>query len=458
MTMTTPNSTVRLGSGSGFWGDALDPALELAERGELHYLCFDFLAELTMALLQRAKAKDPKAGYVTDMVDWFTKLAGPARASGTTLVCNGGGVNPRGGGEALAASLRAAGERGRRIAVAAGDDVLGRLDELKAAGVRFTNMATGAENFDSIRPRVVAANVYLGSDGIIEALGAGADMVVTGRVTDSAVFIGPIMHRMGWTFDQPDLVASAITVGHILECAAGCTGGMSSRFDEMPRMGEVGFPIVDVDRDGKATITKLPGSGGRVDEFTIKEHLVYEIGDPRSYVTPDGIADFTAPTITETGADTVRVSGMRGKPRPDMLKLLVGYSDGWIGEGLMMFPWPRALARARKAEQTLRERLARMGLKASAMTFDYVGINMLHGPAAPWPEHDDFNEVGLRVAVKTGSRDEAEKVRRACSHLWIMGPGGTSFGVPMKPRPALALWPTLVPRELVPHTVEYIES
>ena len=458
MTMAKQKSIVRLGAGSGFWGDAPDPAFELAERGELDFLCFDFLAELTMALLQRAKAKDPKAGYVTDMVNWFTKLAGPARASGTTLICNGGGVNARAGAEALTASLRAAGQSGRKTAVVSGDDVLERLDEFRAAGVRITNMATGAEDFEAIRPLVVAANVYLGSDGIIEALDAGADMVVTGRVPDSALFIGPIMQRMGWTFDQADLVASAITIGHIVECAAGCTGGMSSRFDEMPRMGEVGFPIAEVDRDGTATISKLPGSGGRVDEFTIKEHLVYEIGDPRAYVTPDGIADFTAPTIAETAPDTVRVSGMRGKPRPDTLKLLIGYSDGWIGEGLLMFPWPRALARARKAEQTLRERLTRMGLEASSMSFDYVGINMLHGSAAPWPERDDLNEVGLRVAVKTASREEAEKVRRACSHLWIMGPGGTSLGVPMKPRPALALWPTLVPRALVPHSVEYLES
>lgn len=452
------NASVRLGGGSGFWGDAFDPAMELAERGQLDYLCFDFLAELTMALLQRAKAKDPTAGYVTDMVGWFTKLAPPSRAAGTALVCNGGGVNPRAGGEALAASLRREGLTGTRIAVVAGDDMLGRLDELKAAGVRLTNTSTGDENLEAIRARIVSANVYLGSDGIIEGLAAGANMVVTGRVTDSAVFIGPIMHRLGWTFDQPDLVASAITVGHVLECAAGCTGGMSSRFDEMPRMGEAGFPIVDVERDGTAAISKLPGTGGRVDEFTVKEHLVYEIGDPRAYATPDGIADFTSPRIEGIGPDTVRISGMRGKQRPDMLKLLIGYSDGWIGEGLMMFPWPRALARARKAEETLRERFARMGLKSSAMAFDYVGVNMLHGPAAPWPDHDDFNEVGLRVAVKTQTREEAEKVRRACTHLWIMGPGGTSFGVPMKPRPALSLWPTLVPRAFVPHTVEYLES
>lgn len=455
---THSNTSVRVGAGSGFWGDAFDPALELAEHGRLHYLCFDFLAELTMSLLQRARAKDPSQGYVPDMVSWLSKLAEPAHASGTTLLCNGGGVNPRAGAEALAGSLRAKGIGGRKIGIVAGDDVLHRLEEFRKAGVRLTHSETGEDGFDRIKSKIVSANVYLGSDGIIEALEAGSDIVVTGRVTDSALFIAPTMHRLGWNFDQTDRVASAITIGHILECAAGCTGGMSSRFDEMPRMGEVGFPTAEISGDGTAIISKVPGSGGRVDAFTIKEHLVYEIGDPRQYFTPDGIADFTAPTIEEIEPDVVRVSGMRGEPRPKNLKLLIGYSDGWIGEGLLMFPWPRALARARKAEQTLRERFARLNLVSSAISFDYVGVNMLHGPAAPWPAADDLNEVGLRVAVKTASREEAEKVRRACSQMWIMGPGGTSFGAPMKPRPTLALWPTLVPRDLVPHSVGYLIS
>lgn len=458
MPNTPKNTSVRLGCGAGFWGDAFDPALELAERGNLDFLCFDFLAELTMSLLQRVRAKDPVQGYVPDMVNWFADLAAPAKASGTTLVCNGGGVNPRAGAEALAKALQAKGIAGRKIGVVAGDDVLGRLQAFRDAGVKLTHIRTGEDGFDRIKSKVVSANVYLGSDGIIEALEGGSEIVVTGRVTDSALFIGPAMHRLGWGFDQPNHIASAITIGHILECAAGCTGGMSSRFDQMPRMGEVGFPIAEISGDGTATISKLPGSGGHVDQFTVKEHLVYEIGDPRSYYTPDGVADFTTPHIAEAGADVVRVTGMRGKARPDSLKLLIGYSDGWIGEGLLMFPWPNAHARARKAEETLRERFKRLGLSSSAISFNYIGLNMLHGPAAPMPASDNLNEVGLRVAVKTSSRDEAEKVRRACSQLWIMGPGGTSFGAPMKPRPTIALWPTLVPRDLVSHSVEYITS
>jgi hypothetical protein len=451
--------SVRVGCGSGFWGDAFDPALEVLEKGKLDYLGFDFLAELTMALLQRLRAKDPEAGYVEDAVEFMTALAAPARERGTRLVSNGGGVNPMAGACRLAQQLAQRGLRGARIGVVTGDDLLDRIDGLSAAGVPLDNSATGERGIERIRSRIVCANAYLGADGIIEALSSDAEIVLTGRVADSSVFVGPIMHALGIGFDEPDTVAAAIAASHIVECAAGCTGGMSSRFETMPNMGRVGFPIIEFSRSGEFAITKVPGTGGRVDEFTVKEHLVYEIGDPNRYIVPDGIADFTSPRLMQDGADRVMVRGTRGLPRPDRLKVLIGYSDGWIGEGLLMFPWPHAFARAEKAKQTLLERFERMGLKAQDIEWSYVGVNALHGPAAPLPVHpDDLNEVGLRVAVRTASRDDADKVRRACAQLWIMGPGGTAFGVPIKPRPVISLWPTYVPSDLVPHKVEVIES
>jgi hypothetical protein len=226
----------------------------------------------------------------------------------------------------------------------------------------------------------------------------------------------------------------------------------------MPEMGRVGFPFVDFRADATAEVGKLPGTGGRVDQFTVKEHLLYEVAsDPRRYVMPDGVADFTSIRIEETGPDRVRLSGIRGEPAPDQLKVIIGYQDGWIGEGMLFFPWPDALGRARKAKETLLERFQRMGLAAEDVHFDFVGVDMLHGPASPSPDYEP-NEVGLRVAVKTETREEAEKVRRACSHLWIMGPGGTSFGTPMKPRPVVAAWPALLPREHVPQSVEILEA
>lgn len=448
------SKVVRLGAGSGFWGDAMDPALELLREGNLDYLCFDFLAELTMALLQRQKLKNPEAGYVPDAVAYTNAMLPLARERGTRLISNGGGVNPRAAAERMAEDARKAGLQGTRIALVEGDDLLGKLDTLLAQGVPLVNMDTGDTDFAAIRNRVVSANVYTDSSGIVEGLAGGADVVVAGRVSDNAVYVGPLAHEFGWSRDAAhvDRFAAAVTLGHIVECASACTGGMSSRFAEMPHMGRVGFPIIEFGADGSADVTKVKGSGGRVDQFTIKEHLVYEIGDPRSYLMPDAIADFTSLRLSQTGEDRVRVEGIKGRSAPDMWKLVVGYQDGWIGESLAFFPWPNAYDRALKAKETMLERFERMGLAADQIHFDFVGLNTLHGPGAPTPNPalaNELPEVGLRCAVRTRTAEEADKVRRAGSHLWIMGPGGTSFGTPIKPRPVISLWPTLIPRSFV---------
>ncbi len=452
---------VRMGAGSGFWGDALDPAEELLERANLDYLCFDYLAELTMALLQRQKLKRPDAGYVPDAVQAMIALLPKAKAAGTRLISNGGGVNPRAAADRIAEGARQAGLAGSRIALVEGDDMLGKLDELVAQGVPLRNLDTGDEDFAAIRDRVVCANVYTDSSGISEGLAGGADVVIAGRVSDNALYVGPLAHEFGWRRDAAhvDRYAAAVTLGHIVECAAGCSGGMSSRFAEMPHMGRVGFPILEVDETGDATVTKLPGSGGRVDQWTVKEHLVYEIGDPRRYLMPDAVADFTSLALNDEGQDRVRVSGMRGEPAPDQWKMVVGYQDGWIGETMAFFPWPNAYDRAVKARETLLERFERMGLAADQVHFDFVGLNTLHGPAAAFAGREWANElpeVGLRCAVRTRTQEEADKVRRAGTNLWIMGPGGTSFGTPMKPRPVIALWPTLIPRDAVEQKTEIL--
>lgn len=461
--MSKSSATVRIGSGSGFWGDAMDPAIELLEKGELDYLCFDFLAELTMALLQRQKQKKPDAGFVPDAVQFMKAMMPIAHRNGTRLISNGGGVNVRGAAQRVRDDAARQGLKGLKVGMVEGDDLLDQLDAMRADGVPFKHMESGADGFDEIRPRVVCANVYTDASGIVSALEQGADVVVAGRVSDNALYVGPAMHHFGWRYDAAhvDRIASAITLGHVVECASACTGGMSSRFAEMPNMGRVGFPFFDMGADGSAQIGKVAGSGGRVDAFTIKEHLVYEIGDPRRYLMPDGVADFTSLTLQETGPDRVRVSGVRGQGVPDTWKLVVGYQDGWIGESMAFFPWPHAYQRAEKARVTMLERFERLGLQADQIHFDFVGIDMLHGPAAPRPDAavlNEYNEVGLRCAVRTRTAEEAEKVRRAGAHLWIMGPGGTSFGTPIKPRPVISLWPTLIPRSLVKQTVEILKA
>ncbi|AVG44084.1 MULTISPECIES: acyclic terpene utilization AtuA family protein [Achromobacter] len=454
---------VRLGAGSGFWGDAQDPAQELLERGNLDYLCFDYLAELTMALLQRQKLKRPDAGYVPDAVQTMINLLPRATAVGTKLISNGGGVNPRAAAQRIAEGARQAGLAGTRIALIEGDDMLDKLDDLIGQGVPLRNMDTGDDNFAAIRDRVVCANVYTDSSGITEGLEGEADVVIAGRVSDNALYVGPLAHEFGWRRDAAhiDRYAAAVTLGHIVECAAGCSGGMSSRFAEMPHMGRAGFPILDVGADAEAVVTKLSGTGGRIDEWTIKEHLVYEVGDPRRYLMPDAVADFTSLRLADEGQDRVRVSGVRGEAAPDLWKLVVGYQDGWIGETMAFFPWPYAYDRAVKARETMLERFERMGLAADQIHFDFVGLNTLHGPAASFPGRDQANElpeVGLRCAVRTRTAEEADKVRRAGTNLWIMGPGGTSFGTPMKPRPVISLWPTLIPRSAVEQKTEILKA
>ncbi len=403
-----------------------------------------------MALLQRIRAKNPAAGYVEDAVQLMTDMAATARDAGTVLVSNGGGVNPLAGARAIGERLAAAGMQGVRIGTVHGDDLLPRLDELVAQGVKLGNAVTGEASLERIRRRIVCANAYLGSDGIMTALEDDARIVITGRVADSALFIGPILHHLGAGFDDPDLVAAAITAGHIAECAAGCTGGMSSRFDEMPDMGRVGFPIIEFDADGKTVITKLPGTGGRVDPFTVKEHLVYEIGDPNRYIVPDGVADFTSVHVAQEGADRVAVTGARGEPPPRDLKVLIGYADGWIGEGLLLFPWPRAFARAGKARATLLERFERLGLAARAVEVLVLRHQQpaRSGGALARDRRSQRSRPARRRAHRyaRGSRKGSPRLRAVVDH----GSGGTSFGVPMKPRPVVSLWPTFVPRELVP--------
>ena len=446
--------TVKVGSGSAFWGDMLEPAVELVEKGDIQYIGFDHLAELTMAQLTRMKAKDPSRGYIPDIVPWMKAILPACRERGIKVISNGGGANPEAAGEAVANLAKEMGLTGLKIAVILGDEITKeRIDELLAKGINLRNLDTGDEDISRIKDRIVAANAYIGSDHIIEALGEGADVVIAGRISDNALYVGPFMYEFGWKFEEPywQRIGAAITVGHIIECAECCTGGMSSMWNSAPELWKVGFPIAELDENGDAMITKVPGSGGVVNEWTIKEHLVYEIQDPRNYLMPDGIADFTALKLEEIGKDQVKLTEMTGKPRPDTLKVGIGYEDGFIAEGMVLIPWPDAYEKAKVAEKILHERLRMVNLDAEKLRVDYVGVNtMLGSTAATLPPGYEPNEVGLRIVAKTKKREEAYKVRREVTHLWTLGGPGAHMGVPSDPRPVISLWHTLVPREEIP--------
>ena len=441
---------VRLGAGSAYWGDMLEPAVEVAKHGNVDYMGFDHLAELTMSILQRMKDKNPKAGYIADIIPWMKELLPVAKANGTKLITNAGGANPEAAADAVIELCQNLGISGLKIGVVTGDDIGDRLQELRDQGWKFQNLDTGEEDIDSISDRIVAAHAYIGAERIIDALAEGCDIVITGRCSDNALFVAPLMYEFGWKFEDPywDKVGAAITIGHVLECAECATGGLSNMWDKAPNMARIGFPIAEVDEEGNALVTKVDGSGGLVNEWTIKEQLTYEIKDPTRYMMPDGVADFTRLQLEDLGNDQVRLSNMGGLPRPETLKVQIGYRDGFIGEGQILLPWPDAYAKAKRAEEIVRERFKIVGLEADELRFDYMGVNTLHGELSPEPSCD-LNEVGLRIVAKTKTIQEADKVRREGTHLWTLGGIGAAFGVPFKPRPVIGLWPTLVPREAV---------
>jgi len=442
---------VRLGSGSAFWGDMLEPAVEIAKKGNVKYLGFDHLAELTMSILQRQKNKNPSMGYIRDIVPWMEAILPISQPKGIKLITNAGGVNPRSAAEQVAQVAKSLGFNGMKIAIIEGDDLYPKLDELIARGVDLTNLDTGEKDIRKVREKIIAANVYIGSESIIEALAAGADVVIAGRCSDTALYIGPIMYEFGWTFAKDwEKIAAAQIASHVIECAECATRGFNE-WDKVKNVADIGFPILEFSENGEAIIEKVPDSGGVVNEWSIKEQLMYEVHDPKNYIMPDGISDFTTIKLEDLGNDRVKLSNMGGKPRPEKLKVQIGYQDGWIGEGQIFFSWPNAYEKAKQAEEIIRERFKTVKLEAEEIQFDYVGVNMLHGTVAPEPS-SDLNEVGLRVVARTKTREEALKIGREATHIWTLGGVGTAYGTPYRPRPVISLWPTLIPREEVKTT------
>ncbi len=443
--------TIKIGGGQAFYGDTILPAIEMARRTpDLNYIAFDCLSELTLAILQKDKRRDPQRGFALDMLALMPRLLPVARQKGIRLVTNGGGMNPLAARDAIVGIARKLGLIGFKVAVVTGDDLLPGLDDLIAQGLPFTNLDTGQDlaNAD-IRGRIVNANAYLGAETVCQALDSGADLVITGRVTDSALFLGPLLHEFGWARDDWNRLAKGIVCGHLLECAGQVVGGnYAGGWREVPDLGNLGYPIAEVEEDGSFVLTKTPDSGGLVSFGTVREQLLYEVLDPRHYLTPDVDANFATVQLHDLTSNRVRVDGATGLPRPPELKVCIGYEDGWLGEAQVCYSWPDALEKAEYADRLLRQRLEKIGFAAEELRTDFIGYNALHGPLAPRPVEP--NEIVLRVAARTRDRDEAEKLFRELVPLGLNGPP-TASGVGSRPRPRelLALWPTLVPRSLV---------
>ncbi|HDR9769925.1 TPA: DUF1446 domain-containing protein [Burkholderia cepacia ATCC 25416] len=452
MTAKQPERRVRIGAGAGYSGDRIEPAVELAEHGRLDYLVFECLAERTIAIAQQARRQDPSLGY-DPLLDARMRAVLPVAApKGVRIVSNMGAANPRAAARRTARIAQSLGVAGLKVAAVEGDDV---LDVVLRGAFRFEE---SGDDVAAYRDRIVSANAYLGAAPIVDALAAGADVVLTGRVADPSLFAAPLIHAFGWRMDDWDTLGAATVVGHLLECAGQVTGGYFADpgYKDVPNLARLGFPIGEVAADGSVVITKVPHAGGRVSAATCKEQLLYEIHDPARYLQPDVVADFTQVAVAEEAADRVRVTGGRGTARPDTLKVSVAYVDGWIGEGQISYGGPGALERARLALGIVRERLALTGVAATELRFDLIGVDALYGDATPAVRGEPA-EVRVRVAGRAASAGEAARIGNEVETLYTNGPAGGG-GAFKSTREVIAVQSVLLPRAAVTPSFSFVEA
>lgn len=449
---------IRIASGQGFWGDMIDAPVRQVEGGPIDYLMLDYLAEVTMSIMQKQRARDPNAGYARDFVPLMRQILPACVERRIRVVTNAGGVNPHGCAVAVRDVARELGLR-VRIATVTGDDIMDRLDDLLARGIELRNMDTGAP-LATVRDRVQSANAYLGAWPLVEALRRGAQVVIAGRATDTGLTLAPMIYEFDWKEDDWDRLAAGTIAGHIIECGAQCSGGNCQyQWQTIPDLANVGYPIVEAHPDGTFIVTKHEGTGGRVSVQTVKEQLVYEMGDPREYITPDCIADFTTIRLEDAGSDRVRVFGIKGRPCTDQLKVSISYFAGYKAVGTLVYAWPDAYEKAKAADAILRARLERLSLKFDQILTEYVGVNATHGPLAGEPP-PDIPEVQLRVGVRGQDRAAVERFTKEIAPLILTGPPavtGFAGGRP-KVEEVVAYWPSLIPKSEIEPRVELIES
>jgi hypothetical protein len=442
-------TTVRIGNGCGFWGDNLDAPVEIARDGRLDVLTLEYLAELTMSILALQKQRDQQTGFATDFLDVLARLAPQLRAQpNLRIVTNAGGMNPGACAARARAILDKEGLRHVKIATVTGDDLLSRLDALLAAGHALNNLDTGAA-LETVRACVVSANAYLGARPIAEALQRGASVVITGRVADASLTVGPAVQALGWDWGDWDRLAAATVAGHLVECGAQATGGLWCNWQEASDLANVGYPIAEIGANGAFNLTKPPGSGGAVNLETVSEQLLYEVGDPAAYLTPDVVADFTSVALAETGRDQVRVTGSRGKPATDTYKVSIAYRDGFLASGTLVLLGPDAAAKARLCGQVILDRLRRAGYSPERSNVEVLGAGaVVPGVVRPACEPA---EVVLRVGVHDSRKAAVERFSKEFAPLVTAGtPGVTGYTTGRPPvREVFAYWPALLAKTQV---------
>jgi hypothetical protein len=450
---------IYIANGQGFWGDSIDAPVQSVNGGKLDYLTLDYLAEVTMSIMQRQKLKKPELGYATDFVQLMERILPTLVEKKIKVIANAGGVNPEACRQAVFNVAKKLGIQGLKIGIVHGDNILNRIKEFESQTIALKSMDSGESIYDLIKKghEILSANVYMSSQPLVEALEKGAQIIIAGRTTDTGLAMAPMIYEFGWKTDDWNKLAAGTIAGHIIECGAQCTGGNFTRWRDVPDMWNVGYPVVEAYPDGNFFITKHERTGGLVSVDTISEQLVYEMGDAKNYITPDVIADFTSIRLEQAGPDRVKVFGIQGKPSTEFYKVSASYLKGYKASGQLTISGPDAFDKAKLCGEILWKRLERAGVAFDEKSTEYLGVNTCHEGIVPVPPQ--INEVVLRVGVKDKDKNKVDRFGKEIAPLVTSGPPGvTGFaGGRPKPQEIVAFFPTLIPKKLIQTTVSVEE-
>lgn len=456
---TAVDKSIRIASGQGFWGDLPTAPIDQVRKGPIDYLVMDYLAEVTMSIMQKQKMRHADYGYAHDFVDVAREILEDIAQKNIKIVTNAGGINPDSCKDKIIQILEEQNIEGLTVAVVDGDNILEDIDRLVDQDHPLLNIDTG-EPITTVQDRLTSANIYFGCAPIIEALQQGADIVITGRVIDAGLILAPMAYEFGWEPDDYNKMASGIIAGHVIECGAQASGGNFTDWRQVGRFADIGFPIVEAYADGSFVVTKHEGTGGLVNEMTVKEQLVYEIQNPRRYLTPDVIADFTSVNLRQEGENRVRLWGMEGRPPTDMYKVSASYRDGYKLTSTLVYVWPDALAKAQKAGTILEQRAEALGLAFEDFRVEYVGVNgCSEQPVTEAMKAKEYDEVQMRVSVSGDSREDLNRLGKEVAPLILTGPGGVTGYAGGRPKASevVAYWPALLNKKAVRPRVRIFE-
>lgn len=450
---------IRIASGQGFWGDMPNAPINQARKGPIDYLVMDYLAEVTMSIMQKQKLRNPSAGYARDYVQVVLELASEIKDKGFKIISNGGGVNPHGCKDAIIDGLRQQGITGLKVAVVDGDDILSDLEQLQDEGHSLDNMETG-DPIAKVADQLLSANVYFGAEPIVQALNEGADIIITGRVTDTGLTLAPMIHEFGWDFKDYDKMASGTIAGHIIECGAQCTGGNYTDWEEVPALEDIGFPIIEAYPDGTFVVTKHDLTGGLVNRKSVSEQLLYEIGDPTEYITPDCVADFTSIQLEDEGNDRVRVHGIQGKPETEFYKVSASYNDGYKLSSTLLYSWPDPVSKAKHAADILKSRAEKLGLSIDHFNTELIGLNSISEDPDSETETTELTEIQMRISVTSSSKEDLNRFGMEIAPLILTGPSGVTGFAGGRPKASeiVAYWPALIRKSACKPRVSVYQS